>query len=74
MLKGIQRNFIINLRFLRKKQGYTQQEIADRLGINRKKYNKWETGVCEPGLKNIEELCNLLDVDYNSLFQRRILK
>lgn len=74
MLKEIQRNFITNLRFLRKKQEYTQQEIADRLGINRTTYTKWKTGVSEPGLKNIERLCNLLDVDYNSLFQRRILK
>lgn len=74
MLEEIQRNFIINLRFLRKKQEYTQQEIADRLGINRTTYTKWETDVCEPGLKNIERLCNLLDVDYNTLFQRRILK
>lgn len=74
MLEEIQRNFIINLRFLRKKQEYTQQEIADRLGINRTTYTKWETGVYEPGLKNIERLCNLLDVDYNTLFQRRILK
>lgn len=74
MLEEIQRNFIINLRFLRKKQEYTQQEIADRLGINRTTYTKWETGVCELGLKSIERLCNLLDVDYNTLFQRRILK
>lgn len=51
MLEEIQRNFIINLRFLRKKQEYTQQEIADRLGINRTTYTKWEKGVCEPGLK-----------------------
>lgn len=74
MLEEIQRNFIINLRFLRKKQEYTQQEIADRLGINRTTYTKWETGASEPGLKNIERLSNLLDVDYNTLFQRRILK
>nr|DAH09959.1 MAG TPA: Repressor protein CI [Caudoviricetes sp.] len=74
MLEEIQRNFIINLRFLRKKKEYTQQEIADRLGINRTTYTKWETGVSEPGLKSIERLCNLLDVDYNTLFQRRILK
>lgn len=45
MLEEIQRNFMINLRFLRKKQEYTQQEIADRLGINRTTYTKWETGV-----------------------------
>lgn len=72
MLEEIQRNFIINLRFLRKKQEYTQQEIADRLGINRTTYTKWETGASKPGLKNIERLSNLLDVDYNTLFQRRI--
>lgn len=36
MLEEIQRNFIINLRFLRKKKEYTQQEIADRYA-----YEEW---------------------------------
>lgn len=30
---------------LRKTKGYTQQEIAERLGVSNKTVSSWETGV-----------------------------
>lgn len=54
--------------FYRKKKGYTQQQIADILGVNRTTYTKYETAVTEPSIEMIRHLAELLDVDFNELF------
>ena len=56
------------LAFYRKKKGYTQQQIADILGINRTTYTKYETAVSEPSIEMLRHLAQLLDVDFNELF------
>lgn len=43
---------------LRKSKGYTQQEVADTLGVSNKTVSSWETGAsaptspCSPCLQN----------------------
>lgn len=57
-----------NIRYLRKKQGWGQDVLADKLGY--KSYTtiqKWESGVSEPPLKKLHELANLFHVDINDL-------
>ncbi|MGE5494581.1 MAG: helix-turn-helix domain-containing protein [Burkholderiales bacterium] len=51
--------FSSNLRSLRKYRGYTQQEVAIKLGIDRTTYNKYETGKSEP---DYDILCKLADL------------
>ena len=44
-----------NIRYLRNKQGYSQEDLADYLGY--KSYTtitKWESGVSEPTLKTTD--------------------
>ena len=60
-------DFGINLLNLRKKSGFTQQQLADMLGLNRTTYTKYETGVSEPSIQTLKKLAVLLDVDINSL-------
>ena len=55
------------LTFYRKQKGYTQQQIADILGINRTTYTKYETSVTEPSIETLRHLSQLLDVDFNAL-------
>ena len=55
------------LTFYRKQKGYTQQQIADILGINRTTYTKYETSVTEPSIEMLQHLAKLLDVDFNAL-------
>lgn len=59
--------FSANLLKFRKKCGFTQQQLADMLGLNRTTYTKYETGVSEPSIETIKKLSVLLDVDVNSL-------
>lgn len=57
-----------NIRYLRKKQGWGQDVLAEKLGY--KSYTtiqKWESGVSEPPLKIVHVLADLFNVDINDL-------
>ena len=58
-----------NLRQLRLKKGYTQEQVALALGINRTTYTKYETGVTQPSLEQLKKLSDLFEVDYNTLLK-----
>jgi len=50
------------LRSLRNKNNYSQSAVAEYLEISRQMYNKYESGMAEPSLKNIKKLCELYRV------------
>lgn len=58
-----------NLKNLRRKFGYTQQEIADYLLINRTTYTKYETGVALPSIFILRDLAKLYNVNINNLIE-----
>ena len=69
------------LKMLRKKEGLTQQEVADKIGINRSSYSNWEKGRREPSFENLSMLACIFDVsidyllgDYLEIFKERYLK
>ena len=53
--------------FLRKRAGYTQKDLADRLGISDKAVSKWERGLGLPDISYLRKLSILLDTDTDSL-------
>ena len=63
-------SFGINLRTLRVQKNLSQQDIADRLSINRTTYTKWELGVSEPSLTMLLKLAEIYDVDCNLLLEK----
>ena len=57
-----------NIRYLRKRQGWGQDTLAEKLGY--KSYTtiqKWESGVSEPPLKVVHAIADLFKVDINDL-------
>ena len=56
-----------HLRDLRKAIGYTQQDMADMLNISRSTYTYYETGKSQPSFQNLKKLCEILEVDYNTI-------
>ncbi len=50
------------LQLLRKKNGYTQEELADKLGIARQTISKWENGQAVPELSGLIALSELYGV------------
>lgn len=53
--------------YLRKRAGYTQKELADRIGVSDKAVSKWERGLGLPDISLIGKLAILLDTDTDSL-------
>ena len=63
MYKRIERNHLAKtLRRLRVTAGYTQQNIADILNINRSTYTYYETGKTMPDIHTLKILSNVLNV------------
>lgn len=54
---------------LRKKQGLTQQQLADKLNLSNKTISKWETGLGSPDISNLLTLANTLDISVDELLQ-----
>lgn len=50
------------LQFLRKQNGYSQEQLADKLGIARQTLSKWENGQAVPELSNLISLSNLYGI------------
>lgn len=61
-------NLAENLRYYRKKFGFSQDQIAERLGYKSfTTIQKWEMGVSEPSLEKINTLANLFGVSIDHL-------
>ncbi|MFF1993171.1 helix-turn-helix domain-containing protein [Bacillus mycoides] len=55
---------------LRKKQGYTQFDVAYRLNIARTTYANWEYGKTDPDADSIMSIADLYNVSIDELFGR----
>lgn len=49
----------------RKDLGYTQAQLAEKLGMSDKSVSKWERGVCLPDVSVYESLCGELGISLN---------
>ena len=58
-----------NLRELRNEKGYTQQQMADMLNIGRSTYTYYETGKSQPSYQNLKKICEILEIDYNTILK-----
>ena len=52
---------------LRKEQGITQRQLADKLGISDKTVSKWECGNGLPEVALMLPLCSILNITVNEL-------
>ncbi|MFR0986607.1 MAG: helix-turn-helix domain-containing protein, partial [Frisingicoccus sp.] len=55
--------------FLRKRKGWSQEELADKLDISRQSVSKWELGASIPDLDKIIKLSDLFDVTTDYLLK-----
>ena len=56
-----------NLKFFRKKNGYTQEQIAEKIGVSRQTVAKWERGEALPDIENVIALADVYEVTVDSL-------
>ncbi len=60
-------NFAKNLAVLRKRRGFTQEELGDRCGVSRQAVTKWESGENQPDLETITKVCSIMEVTLEEL-------
>ena len=52
----------------RKKKNLTQEQLAEKLYITDRAVSKWERGLSLPDADKMLDLCNILDISINELF------
>jgi transcriptional regulator with XRE-family HTH domain len=57
----------------RKEQKITQDELAEKLGVTNRAISKWENGNCMPDSSIIHDLCKILNITINDLFNGEIV-
>ena len=58
-----------NLVMLRKMNGYSQEEIAEKIEISRQAYAKWESGATVPDIDKAARLAGVYGVSLDSLMK-----
>lgn len=56
-----------NLKIFRKQYGYTQEEIAEKLGVSRQAVAKWERGETLPDIENCIRLADIYETTVDML-------
>lgn len=57
----------ISLAAARVNRGFTQREVAEKLGISTKTLVNWENGITFPTIERVYELCELYCVSVDNL-------
>ncbi len=57
---------------LRKQQGLTQQQLADKLNLSNKTISKWESGAGSPDISNLTILADVLGISVDELLRGKL--
>lgn len=58
------------LRELRKSEGLTQQQLAEKLQIGRVNYTRYETNVVRPDYELLIKIADFYDISLDEIFDR----
>lgn len=57
---------------LRKKNGLSQEDLAEKLGVSRQSVSKWESNNTYPETDKIVQICNLFDCSMDDLINDKV--
>ena len=60
-------NLGMNIKKLREAKGYSQEMVAEKLGVSRQAVSKWENNISEPSTENLLNLSVLFNVEIDFL-------
>lgn len=66
-MDNMKNNIAANLRYLRNKNGLSQEQVAEKVGVSRQAVAKWESGDSLPDIIKCDALAELYDVSLNDL-------
>ena len=58
-----------NLIMLRKLNGYSQEQVAEKIGISRQAYAKWEQGLTVPDVEKASQLAEVYGITIDNLMK-----
>lgn len=65
------KKFSGRLKDLRLQHGFSQEELAEQIGIKRNTYSDWENGKCKPNYEKLEKIADFFGVSLDWLFGRK---
>ena len=68
-MKKQKSNIARNLTMLRQLNKYSQEDVAEQIGVSRQAVAKWESGESVPDIVNCDALAQLYNVELNDLIQ-----
>ena len=60
-------NFANRLKAAREQAGFTQEQLAERIGVTRQAVSRWEQGITQPDMEMLVTLSEVLQVDVETL-------
>ena len=66
-MKKQKSNLAENLTALRQRNKFSQEDVAERIGVSRQAVAKWEAGQSVPDILNCDALAKLYDVELDAL-------
>ena len=60
-------NFAENLRKLRRERGFTQEQLAEKMGVSFQTVSRWETGVVYPDIELLPVIADFFEVRVDEL-------
>ena len=60
-------NFSEKLYELRKKEGLSQEELAEKVNVSRQTISKWEMGQSSPEMEKLVNLSKIFDISLDEL-------
>lgn len=66
-MKTLKSNIARNLSTLRRQNKYSQEDVAEQIGVSRQAVAKWESGESVPDIVNCDALAQLYNVELNDL-------
>ena len=61
-----------NIRFLRKKRGWTQEMFSKKIGIKRSLVGAYEEGRSDPRLNNLLKICDTFNISLDNILKKDV--
>ena len=61
-----------NIRFLRKKKGWTQEKFSNKIGIKRSLVGAYEEGRSDPRLNNLLKICEIFGISLDNILKNDV--
>ncbi|MCR4614945.1 MAG: helix-turn-helix domain-containing protein [Clostridiales bacterium] len=65
-------NLANNLRKIRKENGLSQEQLAEKLGVSRQSVSKWESEQAYPEMEKMIQICDIFDITMDELLNQNV--